>query len=259
MAENQNNLSLSLEGEVNYEEFAESVKSLRDLIKALTNEVGSKDIELDWIVTGLSAGSAHVELTAHTARPDIANMIVESYYIVGTGIANDKEIPYGRAVKSAAKSLAQTLEKSENITSMTFRTPRHDSMLKRIPDRSLYKESQPYVSFGAIEGKIQALNNRGNLNFGLYDNIFDKRVNCYLKSGQEEMVRNLWGKDVIVEGNVSRDEDTGLPKSIRDITKIEVQKEFKVPPYEAARGILQTTFSDKDGSSEEIIRRLRDG
>ena len=114
----------------------------------------------------------------------------------------------------------------------------------------------PTVGIGAITGRVQTLSSRTGLRFNLYDTIHDRAVTCYLKSGQEEEMRKVWGNWATVVGRVSRESVTGKPISIRDIRKVERLDDVGPGAYQEARGAVP--WQPGDMLPEEAIRLLRD-
>ena len=112
------------------------------------------------------------------------------------------------------------------------------------------------TSFGGIQGRVQTLSNRGSLRFMLYDMLNNKAVSCYITSGKEEIMRDIWGKMAVVEGLVTRDPVNGRPISIRHVRNIIPQSEPYIGlDYQASRGVSPSL---NGLSPEEAIRRLRD-
>ena len=114
----------------------------------------------------------------------------------------------------------------------------------------------PSVSIGAITGRVQTLSSRAGLRFNLFDTVHDRSVTCYLKLGQEEVMREVWGSWATVVGTVSRESVTGKPISIRDIRKVERLDEVSPRTYQEARGAVP--WETGDILPEEAIRLLRD-
>ncbi len=75
------------------------------------------------------------------------------------------------------------------------------------------------------------------------------------EEGQEDIMREMWGKLAIVEGEIRRDRN-GRPIAVRHIHNMHEVPEGRRGNYLAARGVAPR----KPGSPrpEEIIRRLRD-
>ena len=118
------------------------------------------------------------------------------------------------------------------------------------------EESLPV--YGAVEGRIQSLSNRGLLRFTLYDASDDHAISCYLRPGCEDTMRKCWGKAAIVEGVLRRHPKTGRVSTVRDVTEGDVRiigeeggdwrEAIGCAP--AKRGSI---------SPEEALRRGRDG
>ena len=112
------------------------------------------------------------------------------------------------------------------------------------------------TALGAVEGRVQTLTERKSLRFTLYDGLHDRAVSCYVREDQQEVMRDWWGKRAIVEGEVSRDIESGRPIAVRKITRVQVLSEVERGSYLSARGVAPM----KPGSPlpEEVIRWLRD-
>lgn len=116
------------------------------------------------------------------------------------------------------------------------------------------------VSIGAISGRVQTLSNRRSLRFNMYDTVHDKAVACYLQPGQEELMREAWGRRARVTGKVSRDSDSARPVAIRQILDIEILEDVAPGSYRRARGAAPwSAAGGGDEMPEDIIRRIRDG
>ena len=113
----------------------------------------------------------------------------------------------------------------------------------------------PY--YGGVEGRVQTLTSRGSLRFTLYDLFYDRAVSCYLSEGREDLMRDAWGRYVLVEGMVYRDPVGGRPTSVRRVTGDTILTEPEPGrSYVDARGALRQDASGL--SPEEAIRRVRD-
>jgi len=69
-------------------------------------------------------------------------------------------------------------------------------------------------------------------------------------------MREIWGKRAIVEGEISREKETGRPLAIRHIVDMKVLAELQRGSYLKARAIAPRKPSAP--LAEEIIRQLRD-
>jgi hypothetical protein len=68
------------------------------------------------------------------------------------------------------------------------------------------------------------------------------------------MMRQLWGKDVVVTGEIERDAETQRPIEIRIVDDMQLLQSVTPGRYERARGILR--FGDE--RPKDLLRRLRD-
>jgi hypothetical protein len=142
------------------------------------------------------------------------------------------------------------------ITSIRFETPIEDVMISGHYLGSGEQGKLPVYSFGTIKGTVQTLSRRRGVRFTVYDAIFDRAISCYLKEGQEDEIKDYWGKTVLVSGLVGRDGETGKPFAIRDISQIRLVESSAPGSYKLARGILQL----KEGETpESVIRAVRNG
>jgi hypothetical protein len=111
-------------------------------------------------------------------------------------------------------------------------------------------------TFGAVEGRIQTVSNRGSLHFVLYDRVNDKAVSCYLKEDQRDWMNAAWDRLAVVQGWVKRDPNTGRPQTIRHIRAIRFLDELPRGAWRQAEGALHGI--GRDELPEVTIRRLRD-
>jgi hypothetical protein len=68
-------------------------------------------------------------------------------------------------------------------------------------------------------------------------------------------MRQFWGKDVVVTGEIERDAETQRPVEVRVVDDIQLLQSVPAGSYERARGIMK--FGDE--RPEDLLRRLRDG
>jgi len=142
------------------------------------------------------------------------------------------------------------------ITAIRFETQEKDNFITS--KSSIGKKSQSIKhSMGTVKGIVQSLTMRNQLKFTIWDALFDKGVTCYLDKGQEEIMREVWGKKVIISGRIGRHPETGLPVVIRQISDIQVIPEIEPGSYRRARGVIP--WKEGIERPEDVIRRLRNG
>lgn len=247
-----NTLTLELEGDVTLADFAKSVQHFNRLIAELSHEVAG-DANIDWYIDDLQAGSALATIAGVYTDEAAVQSVIQAYEKVGEALQAYRPIPYSRTVEQEARAIVRLVD--EKITAVRFQTARADFVVYSEFTPNLRLSAKPRTSFGTVKGRVQTLSSRGKLKFTLYDNIFDKSITCYLSTGQEETMKDVWGELVTVTGQVTRDSETGRAKTVRDITAIEPVRFVAPGSYRRAKGALSWI----DGEPAEIlIRQLRD-
>ena len=245
-------LTFALEGDVSLEQFASTINNFNTFLNSLSNEVAG-GAKVEWVIEELYSGSAVATLHGKYEDIRIVESIVDAYENIGEYLANGKEIPYSSNVKRCAQNLTNVL--NGKISTIRFETPSIDIA---ISGKSHFGDIAPSMKYshGTIKGIIQTLSKRKKLYFTIWDSMFDRPVNCYLKEGQEETMRNVWGKRAIVSGKVGRQAETGKPVVIRDVRYIRTLEEAIHGSYKRAKGIIP--WVEGDELPEDVIRRLRD-
>ena len=241
-------LTLALSGDVSLEDFAKAMENFSALINELTAEL-ARDTSIEWVIDELAGGSAIATIKGDTDSLDSLYAIISAYSVVGKSLQTHQVIPYPDRIKTPAQNLTKLLD--EKITSLRFETASDDIIIE-----SHYKTDHPLkpsYAYGRLKGTIQTLSLRRGIHFMLYDVLFDRPVSCYLRQGQEELVREHWGKKVFVSGRIGRDPDNGRPFAIRDISEIQVS-EGKPGGFRRAQGVIKL---DKVQTPEGLIENLR--
>ena len=161
-------------------------------------------------------------------------------------------IPYSDRVKTPARALTQLL--NNRVTSLRFETPESDVIVGNTisNDQAL----PPVYAQGLLRGTVQTLSRQRTLRFVLYDPIYDRPVTCYLKAGEEDLVRDLWGRRVVVAGRIARDARTGRAFSVRDISSVRLDEPGEAGSYKRARGAWAGKL---ERSPLAVLRESRDG
>lgn len=245
-------LTIALRGEVLLSDFAGTIWHFSDLVQTLSTEIAGP-VEIDWEITRLDTGSAIAEVVGLSREAEMVEKVVQAFSTVVKALENRTPIPYSYEVEKAAKALTSVI--NGKIHSIELWTDEVRAVITEAWKEEDVVDS-PY-SFSAIEGTVETLSSRYGLRFTLYDALFDKAVHCYLENKQREMLRNVWGKRVVVVGRVRRDQDNGRPIEIRDIKSITPKE--NLPPYSYRRALGAIPWEEGDELPEDIIRRLRDG
>lgn len=251
------NVTFAIQGKMPLDLFATAIQNFEALLKALTGEIAGS-ARIAWVLDALEAsiddlhvGYASITSWAESTDTEAVEQVVHGYAQVGKSLAQQTAIPYSPRVTMPARNITGIL--NGKIKSVRFETPEEESIVRV----GLLPEERPsnLISYGAVEGIVQTLPKRRGLKFTLYDTEFDRAVSCYLHDGQEEIMRDVWGKRAVVEGVVSRDPATGRPTAIRRISAVEVAEHVE-EGFLVARGALPRSASMLP--AEQIMRRLRD-
>src|ERR1039457_6302942 len=95
-------LTIILDGEVPLVEFARAIESFYELVKALSDEVGTP--ELDWVLDDLQISSAVATIRASRDQ-QAAEKVVNAYADVGHALEVDAPIRFSSPVRSAARKI----------------------------------------------------------------------------------------------------------------------------------------------------------
>jgi hypothetical protein len=253
--------TLQLQGEkIPLGAFADAMLHFRGLIVALSGTVpGGRDV--DWFVADLVYGSAQATIRGEVrpGREAVVDQVIRAYDRLGAHLDKADLIIYEPRVVKEARALTGIL--NGQVDGLLFQTALHDWIIRK-PRHEGKRVSSPWSvvgaseAYGAIEGRVQTLTNRGGLRFTMYDTLDDRAVSCYVSEGQEHTMVGIWGKRVLVEGLISREPVSGRPVAVRQITSITELPERGPGSFRDARGIIPL----RPGGllPEEAVRRVRD-
>ena len=241
-----NTLTFAMGGQVEIGQFQQGITRFQRLVSALTANTGVK-----WFIEDLQTASAVATLRGESADAAEIEKIVQAYNEIGQALELQEPIDYNRRVNEAVQGIKSLAGSVEYIR---LETPDGDYTVPS--NGGMFQPRATTSSIGAVSGRIQTLTNRGGLRFNLYDTIHDKAVGCYLLPGQEEMMRESWGRLARVSGTVSREAAGGRPVAVRQILKVEILADTPPGSYHVARGAVP--WKPDEPFPEDIIRRLRD-
>ncbi len=242
-------LTFDLGGAVDIRHLEDAISRFHRLVKALT----PRNAGVTWIVDDLHTGSAVATLRGEAADRSVVERVVEDYEDIGGTLERGASLEkYGRRVSAAVEAVREITVHAEYVRLATLEG---DYVLRGVRHEHEFIGAAT-TSIGAITGHVETLSSRGNLRFNLYDLVFDRPVACYLMEGQEERMREAWGRLARVSGQISREPGSGRPTSIRRISSIEVLPEVEPGSFRQARGALP--WEPGDERSEQAIRRIRD-
>ena len=241
-------LTFEIGGRVELKDLREGISLFSDLIAALT-----PNGEAAWVVADMRAGSAATTLRGEADDPAVLERVIADYEKIGQDLSHncDPEHSDSEVVK-AAREIASFAYTRDYVR---FQTPNLNCKVHGYKPMTDETPSES-VSIGAITGNALALNSRSELLFILYDDVLDKRVECHFPPGYEETMREAWGKRVRVYGTITRDWETGVAKTVRNLLDVEILEEPEPGAFRKAKGIIP--WKPGDPLPEEVIRLSRD-
>lgn len=244
-------LSFELLGDIDLTTYAHAIQRFRGLVEALTEDV-AHGIAIVWNIKTLSAGSALAEIRGESDRIDVVERVVRGYAEVGRALEKNAAIPFSDRVIKEARAITGILD--GKITSIRFETPDEDIIINT--PFGTPPEIQPHRSYGTVKGRVETLSRRKGLRFIIYEALSDRAVSCYVSERDEQLLRDIWGRKVIVEGLVTRDPLSGQPFTVRDVSSIAPFPDSGPGGYQDARGAVP--IEKGMIPPEDAIRRGRD-
>lgn len=234
--------------------FAAGLRGLTDVLEQIGREVSA---EIDWVVVGLDWSSAITVVGPRPRNRDSEGLTSEVVQRFGEAA---EELAYGGGSRTSPttarhlRALAAVL--GEGVEEIRLETAAIEAVIQAETVRGIQMATPaPSKDRGTLMGRVQTLQARHQLRFTLYDLAHDRGVSCYLAPGQEEWMRNAWGRLTEVDGVIWRDPEHALPLSIRQVTAVRVLDEPPAEAWMAARGAIDAPASRP---AEAVIRELRD-
>ena len=243
-------VSLYLGGDPSLDDLAAALNALRQMLSGLATLEKAQGIT--WTIDDLEKSSAQATFRGVADQSQEVERVTSRYLAVGQDLSAGRELP--RPVRAPAKRLLKVL--NGRVPSVRLETAEDDVTLSAETLAPAPSPVSPSATWGAVQGRIQVLSNRGSLHFTLYDLVHDKPVSCYLQEEQSELMRDAWGRVATVEGWVKRDPATGRPQTIRRVSRVELVDEGSRGDWRRAEGVLKSV--GRDEPAETTIRRLRD-
>ena len=227
--------------------------ALAQFTRALEAAEASHGASIRWVVTGLDHGSATAlaraiptDSRSETLAPQVCLSLVEAGRAVMEGKA-DEALPMTRYLTKL-----QGLASHDQPVLIDCAGVAVEFAPVETAEFSLTNDDH-HSALGTIRGRIEMLSQRRGLHFSLYDLVYDLAVSCFPAKDMESTMRDAWGQVADVTGTVKRDPATDRPRSIRDITSVELIDEEDDFGYRAVRGALETREP-----AEVLVRRMRD-
>jgi hypothetical protein len=159
-------LVLALEGDVRLDQFSEAVNRFHKLLLNLTQEVAA-DTKIEWDLEDLQYGSAIVTVVGRADTEESVQSVASAFEDVGQALQQYQPIPFSPYVAREAESLTKLI--NGNIKSVRLGTDRKEAIIYGVFDAKKIGTAKPMVSFGSVKGRVQAISNRRNLRFTLYN------------------------------------------------------------------------------------------
>lgn len=222
-------VTLALDGTtVPFRTFSRAVMHFEQLIRALSSDLAQDRIS--WTLDDVIIGSAIITQRGETTEQTALAEVVHAYPDVARVIVGDHSARFSPRVMAPAVELRSLI--SGPVTGIRFVTSSEETSISPTDEPRL----DSLRSRGVIEGRVETLARRGTLRFTLYDVRRQRPVFCYATAEQENLLRGIWGKRVLVEGTIYRHPLTGQPHSIRDVTDVTILSEVEPGQYKLALG-----------------------
>ncbi len=243
-------LTIALEGKVSLHDFRLTMVRFDKFLKELCEHIDRESV-VHWDIVALEAGSATATVEGSSLNRDLLTKAKDIYEDIGKHLARGQPPPYPEVLARPAAQLTQVI--NGRVTAVRLQT--EDTEAEIVQRLSLPEGEGTVYSFGEVRGTVETLQRRHQRSFTLYDELFDQQVICRLRPSQEEMMRQFWGKEVVVTGEIRWDARSGRPVRISDVHDIQFLPVVPPGSYERARGVWDLGTDQP----EILLRSLRDG
>lgn len=248
-------LALTLDGPIELGVFEEAISSFRQLVDSLTEAVAPSGNVL-WVIDYLEAGSAQVVIRGEAPDMSDVRAVVDAWGDLGEAAELTNVSDFPTSVQQDYAGLAALLNgKVETIRMYAGEREAFISEPLGAAPPPVRAAPAALYSLGAVSGRIETLAHR-QMRFSLYDTLDDKRIDCWLRAGDEDLVKEAWGRLAIVEGRIRRDPRSGRALSVREITNVVHFDDPNPDAWRRAQGAVNV--SERSELPEDTIRRLRD-
>jgi hypothetical protein len=213
---------------------------LQDVDAQTTGRAGGS---LDWVVEGMSGGSAHLEVVAQPRDelvPRGTGRVVVKNFARGMAlIASRAEKPpfFTEAALRRARLLT-TLAGQDGLNQLVVRVNGSRIAFTREVGKHVTELVDGTLrTIGSVEGTLDTVSLRGQSYFNVYDATTGRPIRCNFPRGMLDTVRDALGKRVLVEG-VLYSRRTGEPTTLRAENLTVFPDESELPTVEMMRGVL---------------------
>ena len=236
-----NEVVLYLDGRISARRFRQAVTAFLDFVEEITTHAAGRPNAVEWVI---SAKGGSINLAA---RPEA----------IGSRAPTKKVV---RSVASGMRLLARRAQRPQHFTNKALRRLRTLSSVaadKQVKTVQIRVDSQeialkgdvadhlgilletPVKDYGAIEGRLQTLSERGGFHFAVYDDLTDEAIRCEVPKDRAEEAWKSFGKRVTVSGEVKYDK-IGTPVSITVNHISAFADDSDLPDADDAYGVLST-------------------
>jgi hypothetical protein len=180
------------------------------------------------------------------------NSVIQAAQDTGDALEFGKVLPF-RSARTPARKLRRLL--NGDIDSIDLTAGSRISNIR--PEYLAIAEGPAFVeSFGVVIGKLQTLSSYQGYRAVIHDHVTGRSVRLTLDESVKEQAHNLWDEVVAAQGLLRRNRQTGLPQSMRRVTRLTKREPVAPGAYRSAAGAAPRP--EDAPSPEEAVRRIRD-
>lgn len=233
-----------MKGDLPLEKFEKAVGAFFDLIKEVTKKALRDDQKIRWTVT-VRAGSSIVNAIPHF-KQEVAPQAAQILKDIPAGIRamerGTEEIPrgYTREAIKFVRTLASVRGlKGPDVTSIDVGCGKDRTAVTA----KSFAAAEGLVggqrqSYGAVEGKMQTITERGGFRFVVYSSMLDQKIDCFVDEELMEKAVANFSKRVRVSGLTQYDR-FGDPVSIKATDIYVFRPNSELPSVHSMRGIFK--------------------
>lgn len=244
-------VTFRLDGEVTISALADALSRFKLVLDELQRDHSAT---VTWVVAGLDYGSASATAQALAADDHSAALVpgMVDDYLASARRVSLGETDQGKPLLRLVRNLA---ELADEANPLTLETDDDEVVFSLGPgsDTDPVPQPQDTKALGTVRGRVETLSHRRGLTFTVYALVDDRAVRCHLQAGDEQLMRDAWGRIADVSGLVTFDGVSGRPRNVRQVTSIEIVEDGDPMGFLDAQGVVGGSEP-----AEQSIRRIRD-
>jgi hypothetical protein len=238
-------ITLELDGaDLTPDRFQQAVRAFFGMLEEVTKSVCQGKPRVEWRVQVKQSSNLIGVNPVPGFRPETVGLISSSVYSGIASLGEDRvEYPphFHEEARRHAHELAKIVAAKPGLDFSMRVWSKTESL--EITDRLAAAEdlvnAQYVEDYGSIDGKLQAMSDRNNPQFFIYETLSDRRIPCLLtKREQWEAVTASFRKRVEVYGLIRYTQD-GAPIRIRVDEIVPFPDRKTIPDFSEVRGILR--------------------